>query len=81
MTRDRAAEPHGRQRDTPGDAKKRQIDSQPGSAPGARPPEYVIIVAASDWSKEHYPANRANLCDALHAGIDRDSEPDLEAEP
>lgn len=52
-------------------------------APGSRPPEYVIIIAASDWSKEHDPANRFNLWDALHTGEDRhhDSEPDLEAEP
>jgi hypothetical protein len=63
----------------------RQKDSQPSPAPGTRPPEYVIIVAASDWSKEHDPANRFNLWDALHTGKDPhpepDSEADLEAEP
>ncbi len=48
---------------------------------------YLIIVAASDWSKEHYPENRFNLWDALHAGKDSNAElevnpePDLEAEP
>ena len=56
-------------------------------APGTRPPVYVIVLAASDWSKEHNPANRFNLWDALHVGDDRhcelqpDTEPDLEAEP
>ena len=40
-----------------------------------------------DWVKEHYPDNRFNLMDALHAGKDPepepqpDPEPDLEAEP
>jgi len=50
---------------------------------GTTPPEYVIIVAASEWSKEHDPANRFNLWDAVHTGEDRppDPEPDLEAEP
>jgi hypothetical protein len=40
----------------------------------------VIIIAASDWSKEHDPRNRYNLWDALHAGKDPqlDPEPDLE---
>ena len=66
---------------------KRRKDSEPSRASGTRPPEYVIIVAASDWSTEHDPANRFNLMDALHAGNDPDPEPqpapehDLEAEP
>ncbi len=50
-----------------------------------RPPDYVIVVAASPWVKERYPAARANLCDAVQAGKDRnrepEPEPDLEAEP
>ena len=48
-----------------------------------RPPEYVIVVAASDWYKEHFPAARASLGDALQTGRNRhgDPEPDLEAEP
>ncbi len=48
-----------------------------------RPPEYAVVISASDWVKEHFPANRANLWDALHPGNDphRDPEPDLEAEP
>ena len=43
----------------------------------------MVVVAASDWVKEHFPAAGANLWDALHAGQDRhpDPEPDLEAEP
>ena len=46
-----------------------------------RPPEYVVV-SASDWVKEHFPAAGPNLCDALHIGHDqhRDPEPDLEAE-
>ena len=48
-----------------------------------RPPEYVIVVAASDWYKEHLPAAGASLRDPLQTGQDRrrDPEPDLEAEP
>lgn len=62
---------------------KPRKESEPSRAPGTRPPAYVIVLAASDWSKEHNPANRFNLQDALHAGEDRhrDPEPDLEAEP
>ena len=50
---------------------------------GSRPPDYVIVLAASDWMKEHFPAARVNLQDVLHAGQDRrpNPEPDLEAEP
>ena len=65
---------------------KGQRTPAPGSS---RPPEYVIILWASDWAKEHDPRNRYNLWDALHAGKDPDPEPeqepgpepDLEAEP
>ena len=64
---------------------KRRKDGEPGRAPGTRRPESVIVVVASDWSKERYPDSRFNLMDALHAGKDRDPEPqpepDLEAEP
>ena len=57
-------------------------ESEPRSAPGSRrPPEYVVVVNASDWVKEHFPAAGVNLMDALRAGTDRDPEPDLEAEP
>ena len=51
--------------------------------PGRRPPDYVIVVAASDWLKERYPDAAASLTDALQAGTDRrrEPEPDLEAEP
>ena len=50
--------------------------------PSRRPPDYVIVVAASDWINDRYPA-AASLTDALQAGKDRhrDPEPDLEAEP
>lgn len=59
-------------------------ESEPRSAPGGRrSPEYVVVVSASDWVKEHFPAAGANLWDALHTSQDRrrDPEPDLEAEP
>ena len=50
---------------------------------GRRPPDYVIVIAASPWVKERFPEAGANLWDALHTGEDhdRDPEPDLEAEP
>jgi hypothetical protein len=59
---------------------KRRKYSEPPA--GTRPPDYVIIVAASDWSKEHDPGNRFNLWDALHTGEDlhRDPESDVEAD-
>ena len=48
-----------------------------------RPPDYVIVIAASDWLKERYPDAAASLTQALLAGQNRhrDPEPDLEAEP
>ena len=57
-------------------------DSEPIPVPGARPPAYVIVVAASAWSKEHDPASRFNLWDALRTGNDAhpDPEPDVEAD-
>ena len=64
---------------------KQRKDGEPSRDPSRRPPEYVIIVAASDWSKEHNPANRFNLWDALHTGKDPQPDPapdpDPEAEP
>jgi hypothetical protein len=59
-------------------------ESEPRRTPdGRRLPEYVVVIAASDWVKEHFPDARVNLWDALHAGHDhhRDPEPDPEAEP
>ena len=66
------------------DGPEQQKDSEPGRYLGSRrPPDYVIVVAASPWVKERYPAARFNLWDALQAGKDpnRDPEPDREAEP
>jgi hypothetical protein len=64
---------------------KQEQDSEPNDPGSRRPPDYVIVVAASPWVKERYPAARANLWDALQAGKDRhlepEPEPDLEAEP
>jgi hypothetical protein len=56
-------------------------DAQPGKT--YRRPEYAVVISASDWVKEHFPAAGANLWDALHTGQDRHlgPEPDLEAEP
>lgn len=59
-------------------------DSEPSHQPGSRrPPNYVVVIRASDWVKDRFPAAGANLWDALQAGKDhyRDPEPDLEAEP
>ena len=66
------------------DDDKHPEGSEPSHYLGSRrPPEYVIVVAASPWVKERYPAARANLWDALQTGksADRDPEPDREAEP
>jgi hypothetical protein len=64
------------------DGIKQHKDSEPGHLPGIRrPPEYLVVVSASDWVKEHFPAAGANLWDTLHIGKDRDPGPDLEAEP
>jgi hypothetical protein len=63
---------------------KQPEDNDPSWTPDARrPPDYVIVVSASAWVKEHFPAAGTNLWDALHTGKDRhrDAEPDLEAEP
>ena len=51
--------------------------------PGRRPPDYVIVVAASAWITDRYPAAAASQNQALKPGQDRhrDPEPDLEAEP
>ena len=66
-----------------GDGMKQPDDSDSRRASGSRPPEYAVVLAASDWVKEHFPAAGTNLWDALHTGQDRhrDPEPDLEAEP
>jgi hypothetical protein len=57
--------------------------SEASHASGARPPDYVIVIAASDWVKDRFPAAGANLYDALQLGKDRHREPeiDMEAEP
>ena len=47
---------------------KQPEDSDSRRASGRRPPEYVVVVTASDWVKEHFPAAGANLWDALHTG-------------
>jgi hypothetical protein len=64
----------------------RPVTRQPDdSQPSRRPPDYMIVVAASDWLKDRYPAAAASLTDALHADQNRhrepEPEPDLEAEP
>jgi hypothetical protein len=58
-------------------------DSERSRAPDSRPPDYVIVVAASDWVKDRSPSAGTILWDALQTGKDRrrDPEPDLEAEP
>ncbi len=51
--------------------------------PSRRPPDYVIVVAASDWLNDRFAAAGASLTDALQADQNRhrEPEPDLEAEP
>ncbi len=51
--------------------------------PSRRPPDYVIVVSASDWVKDRFPDAATSLTDALHADQSRhrEPEPDLEAEP
>ena len=51
--------------------------------PARRPPDYVIVVAASDWITDRCPAAAASLTHALQPDEDRrrGTEPDLEAEP
>jgi hypothetical protein len=58
-------------------------DRQPDVPAGRRPPDYVIVVSASQWVKDHFPAAGVNLTDALRTGHDRQNESDidLEAEP
>ena len=48
-----------------------------------RRPDYVIVVSASDWLKDRFPAAAASLTHALQAdqNCHREPEPDLEAEP
>jgi hypothetical protein len=62
---------------------KQPEDRASRPASGRRPPEYTVVVSASDWVKEHFPAAGTNLWDVLHSGEDghRGTEPDLEAEP
>ena len=70
-----------------GNGMKQSEDGDSRHPSGNRPPDYVVVISASDWVKEHFPAAAANLTDALRAGHDRhpepypDPEPDLEAEP
>ena len=44
--------------------------------PGRRPPDYVIVVAASDWIADRYPASAASLTQALQPGQDRHRDPE-----
>jgi hypothetical protein len=43
-----------------------QHDAQPDNT--YRSPEYAVVISASDWIKEHFPAAGANLWDALYTG-------------
>ena len=82
MTRRRTAiTPVPHRPDTAGDGMKPPEDSEPRSAPGGRrPPEYVVVVSASDWVKEHFPAAGANLWDALPTSKDRHRDPESDPE-
>jgi len=51
-------------------------ESEPRHGPGGRrPPEYVVVVAASDWVREHFPTAGASLWDALNTGKDPHRDP------
>ena len=62
---------------------KQPENSEPSRVSGGRPSDYVAVIYASDWVKEHFPAAGATLWDALQTGHERhcDPEADLEAEP
>ena len=68
--------PARRQPATAGEGAK-QSDHSDSHRPsvGTRPPDYVIVVAASDWVKAHFPAAGANLLDALHPRTDSHRRP------
>ncbi len=51
------------------------------SEPSRGRPDYVIVVSASDWLKDRYPAAAACLTQALQADENRHREPDPEPEP
>ena len=53
------------------------------SHPSRRRPDYVIVVAASDWLQDRFPAAATSLTHAQQADQNRhrEPEPDLEAEP
>ena len=38
---------------------------------GTGPSDYVDVISASDWVKDHFPAARDNLRDVLHTGEER----------
>jgi hypothetical protein len=60
------------------------VSRQPDdSEPSRRRPDYVIVVSASDWLRDRFPAAAASLTDAVQAEQNRhrEPEPDLEAEP
>ncbi len=60
------------------------MTSQPDdSQPSRGPPDYVIVVAASDWLQDRFPAAATSLTQVLQADQNRHREPvpDLEAEP
>ncbi|MGH3185691.1 MAG: hypothetical protein ACRDPY_00695 [Streptosporangiaceae bacterium] len=59
----------------------RQDDRQPAVPVGRRPPDYVIVVVASQWVKDRFPAAGANLTNALRTGHDLHPDRDPEPEP
>ena len=63
----------------------RPTSDQPARRQRTQPqaPDYVIVVAASDWLQGRFPAAATSLTHALQADQNRhrEPEPDLEAEP
>ena len=39
---------------------KQPENSEPSRASGGRPPDYVAVIYASDWVKEHFPVAGAD---------------------
>ena len=43
---------------------KQPEDSEPCHPPGSRPPDYVLVVSASDWVRERFPGSAMSLDEA-----------------
>jgi len=69
--------PAGRSRWRPSRDQRKYGHGSRRASGSTKPPDYAVVVGASDWVKEHFPAAGANLWDALHTGEDRHRDPEL----